>query len=98
MYMISRNRISGTEFQVWALTQEKIRRQNRKDTAARRRGIIRSFCSLLAGTYDGNSITDIVTSVENHLVAFAAEVSRLNGSVVDLRAYEEEVRKSTHQA
>lgn len=62
------------------------------------RGIIRSFCSLLAGTYDGNSITDIATSVENHLVAFAAEASRLNGSVVDLRTYEEEIRKSTHQA
>ena len=44
MYMISRDRISGTEFQVWALTQEEVRRQNRKDAAARRRGIVRSFC------------------------------------------------------
>ena len=44
MYMISRDRISGTEFQVWALTPEEILRQNRKDAASRRRGIVRSFC------------------------------------------------------
>ena len=62
------------------------------------RGIIRSFCRFLSGTYEGNSITDIGTSVENHLVAFAAEASRLDGGVVDLREYEAALRSSLHQA
>ena len=62
------------------------------------RGIIRSFCRYLAGTYEGNLITDIATSVENHLVAFAAEASRLGGNVVDLQAYEAELRQNAHQA
>lgn len=51
------------------------------------RGIIRSFCKLLSGTYEGNSITDIGTSVMNHLTAFAAEEARLTGKTVDLSAY-----------
>jgi LPXTG-motif cell wall-anchored protein len=32
------------------------------------RGIMRSFCQFLTGTYTGNSVTDITTSIENHLV------------------------------
>lgn len=56
------------------------------------RGIIRSFCRYLSGTYDGNSITDISTSVANHLVAFAAEQSRLGGGVIDMNYYEQNVR------
>ena len=51
------------------------------------RGIIRSFCQYLAGTYEGNSITDISTSIENHLVTFAAEKSRVEGSVVNVEDY-----------
>ena len=51
------------------------------------RGIIRSFCQFLAGTYEGNSITDISTSIENHLVTFAAEKSRVEGSVVNVEDY-----------
>lgn len=57
------------------------------------RGIIRSFCRYLAGTYDGDSITDIATSVENHLVAFASERSRVEGRVIDMARYEEDVRR-----
>lgn len=55
------------------------------------RGIIRSFCQFLAGTYEGNSITDISTSIENHLVTFAAEKSRLEGQVVSIPAYIKEI-------
>ncbi len=51
------------------------------------RGIIRSFCQLLTGDYHGNSVTDIATSVENHLVAFAAEESRLQGCVISMQEY-----------
>ena len=58
------------------------------------RGIIRAFCQLMSGTYEGNSVTDIATSIENHLVAFAAEESRCNGCVVDMNRYEAELHKA----
>ncbi len=51
------------------------------------RGIIQAFCRFLTGAYEGNAITDIATSVENHLVAFAAEEARLSGGVVDMKEY-----------
>ncbi len=50
-------------------------------------GIMRAFCQYLSGTYEGNAITDIATSVENHLVTFAAEEARLHGSVVSIDDY-----------
>ena len=53
------------------------------------RGIIRSFCAYLTGKYEGNSITDIGTSVENHLVTFAAEQSRLSGTVINMKDYKQ---------
>ncbi len=51
------------------------------------RGIIRTFCAYLAGEYRGNTITDIGTSVENHLTTFAAEEARLRGTVVSMADY-----------
>ncbi len=51
------------------------------------RGIIRTFCKYILGEYEGNSLTDIDTSVESHLIAFAAEESRLNHTVVDMKEY-----------
>ena len=51
------------------------------------RGIMRSFCEFLCGTYKGNSVTDISTSIENHLVTFAAERSRREGTVVTIDEY-----------
>ena len=51
------------------------------------RGIMRSFCQFLTGTYTGNSVTEITTSIENHLVTFAAEQSRREGSVVTIEGY-----------
>ncbi|MBE6632703.1 MAG: Gfo/Idh/MocA family oxidoreductase [Ruminococcaceae bacterium] len=51
------------------------------------RGIIRSFCKLLTNSYEGNSITDISTSVLNHLTAFAAEEARLSGETVCMESY-----------
>lgn len=50
-------------------------------------GIIRAFCQFLTGTYTGCSITDISTSVENHLVTFAAEDARLSGTVITIEDY-----------
>jgi len=50
-------------------------------------GIVRSFVQLVAGVYEGKSITDIDTSIESHLIAFAAEESRLNGTVIDVKEF-----------
>ena len=58
------------------------------------RGIIRTFCAYLTGNYHGNTITDIGTSVENHLTAFAAEEARLNGNTVAMKKFAEELRAS----
>lgn len=58
------------------------------------RGIIRSFCQLLTGTYTGNSITDITTSINNHLATFAAEESRITGNVITMSDYKDEISKS----
>ena len=51
------------------------------------RGIVHAFCNYILGEYKGNSITDIDTSIESHLIAFAAEESRLNGTVIDVQEY-----------
>ena len=56
------------------------------------RGIIRTFCKLLVGEYEGNTVTDISTSVENHLVAFAAEKSRVEGAVIAIDEYKKDLR------
>ncbi len=53
------------------------------------RGIMRSFCKYILGENVGSSVTDIDTSIESHLIAFAAEESRLNGTVVDMKAYKQ---------
>ena len=58
------------------------------------RGIIRAFCKLLCGTYTGNSVTDINTSIENHLTAFAAEKSRLEGNVISMKDFKEEIHNA----
>ena len=50
-------------------------------------GIMRAFCQLLAGTYNGNSVGDITVSVDNHLTTFAAEESRLTDRVIFMDEY-----------
>ena len=56
-------------------------------------GIIRAFCQLLTGKYKGCAIADISESIENHIVTFAAEESRLNGTVVDMDEYRKGYQK-----
>ncbi len=51
------------------------------------RGIILSLYDYLVGTYEGFSVSDIRTSVDNHLTVFAAEQSRETGTVVDMQEY-----------
>lgn len=50
-------------------------------------GIVSSLYEYLNGTYTGTSISDIRTSVNNHLIVFAAEESRKNSTVVDFEAF-----------
>lgn len=54
-------------------------------------GIVDSFYEFMTGTYEGVSVSDIETSVNNHLIVFAAEKSRKEGSVVDMEAYRKEL-------
>lgn len=56
------------------------------------RGIVESFYEYLEGTYTGVSVSDIATSVDNHLIVFAAEKSRKEGSVVTLEDYKKELK------
>ncbi len=57
-------------------------------------GIIRSFCEYLGGTYTGKSICDIATSVENHLVAFAAEKSRVERKIICMDEYTQQISQN----
>ena len=50
-------------------------------------GIVEALHPYLCGTYEGFSASDIRTSVDNHHLVFAAEKSRLEGSVVTLTDY-----------
>ncbi len=50
-------------------------------------GIVGSLYDYLMGTYTGHSVSDIGISVENHLLCFAAEESRKQGTVVDMEPF-----------
>ena len=50
-------------------------------------GIIEALYDYLNGEYMGCSISDIRTSVNNHLIVFAAEESREKGTVVDFEEF-----------
>jgi hypothetical protein len=47
-------------------------------------GIVMDLYEYLCGTYTGNSIADIQTSVNNHMIGFAAEEARHNDTVVNV--------------
>jgi len=47
-------------------------------------GIMNELYDYFSGEYTGCKATNISTSVKNHLLAFAAEESRLNDTVVDM--------------
>lgn len=50
-------------------------------------GIVRALYDYLMGQYEGFSVSNIRTSVNNHMLVFAAEHSRKTGTVVDLEEY-----------
>jgi predicted dehydrogenase len=47
-------------------------------------GIMRDVINYFGGISQSKSISDIRTSYLNHIIAFAAEVSRLEGTVIDI--------------
>lgn len=55
-------------------------------------GIVNSLYEYLNGEYTGCSISDIRTSVNNHLIVFAAEESRAKGTVVDFEEFVNNMR------
>ncbi|MBE6601483.1 MAG: Gfo/Idh/MocA family oxidoreductase [Ruminococcaceae bacterium] len=57
------------------------------------KGIVEAFVALMDGTYEGNSLSDGITCAENHLMAFAAEESRVTGKVIDMKDYIASFRK-----
>jgi len=56
-------------------------------------GVIRAFVRAVRGT-DSGALTSARASLESHLLAFAAEHSRLTGATVDVAAYRAEVESS----
>ena len=50
-------------------------------------GIVETLYEYLNGEYKGCSVSDIQTSVDNHMLVFAAEESRKTGEVVDLMQF-----------
>ena len=50
-------------------------------------GIVRELYDYLSGDYHGFCAADIGVSAQNHLIGFAAEQARKDGTVVDVAAY-----------
>lgn len=51
-------------------------------------GIMMDLYEYIANNNPSNSISDIGISCRNHLISFAAEESRLNNSIIDMKEYE----------
>lgn len=56
-------------------------------------GIVNVLYDYLANDYDGDLLSEIGISVENHLTVFAAEKSRLEGTVVDVKEFAKQYLK-----
>ena len=57
-------------------------------------GIMAAFFARMNGTYTGKSISSVRQSVDNHLMAFAAEKSRITGNTVSLADYANELNET----
>lgn len=56
-------------------------------------GIMSALYHSVCGDYKGKSLSDISTSVANHLIVFAAEKARKEGIVVDFNEYINDMKK-----
>ena len=50
-------------------------------------GILYSLYDYLTGNISSESVSEIGVSVQNHMIAYAAEESRMNGTVVDMEEF-----------
>lgn len=50
-------------------------------------GLVRDFVRVLRGEETGDRVTEIGISCESHMIAFAAEESRIRGSVVEMETF-----------
>ena len=57
-------------------------------------GIMKAFYRLLCGDTSDNSICDVTTLCINHMLSFAAEQSRISGTVIDMDDYIASVRSN----
>ena len=55
-------------------------------------GIMYALYDMIARGVESKSVCDVRTAYKNHLIAFAAEESRLTGRVIDLAEYEASVK------
>ena len=55
-------------------------------------GIVKTLYDYLNDTYDGLSASNIETSVNNHMIVFAAEKSRETNTVIDINEYIESLK------
>ena len=53
-------------------------------------GLVEELYQYLSGDYNGYRAADIDVSVRNHFLAFAAEISRNEGVIVDMDRYYEQ--------
>ncbi len=91
--------MSSGEIDVYSFATKKHKKYNSKQVVADitgghgggDTGIMIDLIKFVSGEQPGKSICDIRTSYLNHLIAFAAEESRLNGTVVDFEKYEESI-------
>lgn len=54
-------------------------------------GLMNALYDYIAGECDGEQLSNIAISVENHLISFAAEKSRLENRIIDLKEFAEEL-------
>lgn len=53
-------------------------------------GIIDTLYRYIAEDYEGDMLSEIGISVKNHMIAFAAEKARIEGTIINMREFEEE--------
>ena len=57
-------------------------------------GIVNTLYKFLTNTYDGKSVSDVSVSCGNHLIVFAAEKARVEGTIVDIDQFVAELDNS----
>ena len=54
-------------------------------------GIVNTLYEYIVNDYEGDQLSEIGISIKNHLIAFAAEKSRQEGRIINLREFEEKL-------